>query len=132
MSELLESYKALMPAKCLACPAFLVHLKAAESGELRANMIVSDMLALPSDGPFDNADSNRQWRHEYSFLLSIATQAELKATSGIARLAEHGSDCPTPKRGGVPNETFLSSLISWIQNERVCQNPGLAEIMSME
>jgi len=130
MSELLDTYKAQMPEKCLSCPVFAAFVKATELDETNCGNLVDAMVASVDGGPFDSPETNDAWQHVHSLLLDIATDGELRGLKTVSRLAAHGHSCPTPKRGGVPYETFASSVISWLTNNRVCRNPGLEQILS--
>lgn len=129
MSELLDSYTSQMPAKCLKCPVFRALLDVTESYEENAHQITDAMVNAPGDGPFGVIEADHLWRNVHVELLSMSTEGELQHTHNIARLAEYGSQCPTPKRGSAPGEVLTSSIVSWITNNKVCRNPGLKDII---
>ena len=128
MSELLDSYAAQMPEKCLTCPVFAGFLAAAAAHEADGRDTANTMLQFAGSGPFDLPKANDIWRTLHAELLEMSTEDEVAATKNVARLAEHGQTCPTPKRGGVPHEALVSRIVSWLANKQVCQNPGLKDL----
>ena len=129
MSELLEFYKSQMSEKCLTCPVFVATMEAAESYETSAERITDTMLERDEATGSQPERVDHFFSTTYSTLLSMTTEGETMTARRLARLAEHGAICPTPKRGGVRYETQTSRVVSWLMNEKVCQNPGLKKIL---
>lgn len=126
MSELLDSYKSQMPAKCLDCPTFAAFVAACDAHESSASHLVASMFEAHST---ETTELSATVREVQNSLLDIATSGEVRLFKDIGKLARHGSECPTPKRGAVEGVSLPGKIAAWLANEHICQNPGLKEIL---
>lgn len=125
MSESFEHFKAAMPKKCLtSCQLFQSCLNAAAHAETIAQQTTQNAAISLDRELSDTSGEDSGFKELRTALLKQVTDRELVTRKRLSNLAEHGAECPTPRRGLPPGAALSQRALSWVANQTYCQNPG--------